>query len=125
MFGVVLWSDPQERKAVIWCEDHGDLAYFDESLSCGWSDLSLDAGDLVSFDVHTDRDMRLARNPKVITEGLYRDLPATLGLNAPKRPEPKPKPTPQVPANGAQIIPFRPRRANPVEVIRKVVGSGG
>ena len=29
MLGVVLWSDSSENNAVIWCEDHGDLAYFD------------------------------------------------------------------------------------------------
>ena len=27
MLGVVLWSDVSDRKAVIWCEDQGDLAY--------------------------------------------------------------------------------------------------
>ena len=35
MFGVVLWADPVDRKAVIWCEDHGDLAYFKGSLHEG------------------------------------------------------------------------------------------
>ncbi len=27
MMGVVLWSDQQVGKAVIWCEDQGKLAY--------------------------------------------------------------------------------------------------
>lgn len=28
MLGVVLWADIDDRKAVIWCEDHGNLAYY-------------------------------------------------------------------------------------------------
>ena len=28
MYGVVLWIDKNAQKAVIWCEDHGNLAYF-------------------------------------------------------------------------------------------------
>ncbi|NIY98004.1 hypothetical protein HC022_17720 [Salipiger sp. HF18] len=28
MYGVVLWADHSDHKAVIWCEDHGDLAFY-------------------------------------------------------------------------------------------------
>ena len=28
MYGVILWSDQTAQRAVIWCEDHGKLAYF-------------------------------------------------------------------------------------------------
>ncbi len=27
MYGVILWSDQEAQRAVIWCEDHGKLAY--------------------------------------------------------------------------------------------------
>lgn len=27
MLGIIIWSDPEAHKAVIWCEDHGDLAF--------------------------------------------------------------------------------------------------
>ncbi|WP_114283916.1 hypothetical protein [Candidatus Halocynthiibacter alkanivorans] len=27
MYGVILWNDPAKGKAVIWCDDHGHLAY--------------------------------------------------------------------------------------------------
>ncbi|MFC0812911.1 hypothetical protein ACFHYO_12420 [Paracoccus panacisoli] len=27
MFGIVLWSSACRRQAVVWCEDHGALAY--------------------------------------------------------------------------------------------------
>jgi len=72
MFGVVLWSDEQEQKAVIWCEDHGDLAFYrntDEDNIC-----ELDAGDWVHFDMTMERSQRFAHNPKLIHEGVYPDL---------------------------------------------------
>ncbi len=76
MFGVVLWSDEQEQKAVIWCEDHGDLAFYrntDEDNTC-----DLDAGDWVHFDMTMERSQRFAHNPKLIHEGVYPDLAVAL-----------------------------------------------
>lgn len=32
MYGVILWSDEITQKAVIWCEDHGRLAYFNPAV---------------------------------------------------------------------------------------------
>ena len=72
MFGVVLWSDRQENQAVIWCEDHGDLAFYRNGDLCG--DVTLDAGDWVQFDLTTDQQHRLAQNPRLIAEGLYPDI---------------------------------------------------
>lgn len=31
MIGVIIWSDPIERKAIVWCEDQGDLAFLKPS----------------------------------------------------------------------------------------------
>lgn len=77
MLGVVIWSNPQERKAVIWCEDHGDLAYFnDESALMG--EIDLDAGDLVDFEMTTERDLRRVHNPRLVSEHAYSGLDATL-----------------------------------------------
>ena len=72
MFGVVLWSDSDENQAVIWCEDHGDLAFCRNRDLCG--ELTLDAGDWVQFDLATDQQHRYAHNPRLIAEGLYPDL---------------------------------------------------
>ena len=33
MYGVILWSDQKAQRAVIWCEDHGKLAYFNPKLT--------------------------------------------------------------------------------------------
>ncbi|MCE8006712.1 hypothetical protein [Aestuariivita sp.] len=102
MFGVVLWSNPQERKAVIWCEDHGDLAFYAENDVASFDDLGFDTGDLVQFDIQTDRHLRYAHNPQVVTEGLYLSLSASL-----ERAESTPE---QAPQGSAQIIPFRSRQ---------------
>ncbi len=65
MLGVVLWSDSAARKAVIWCEDHGDLAYY-----TGGNETEighrLDEGDLVRFDLRVADRMRYASNPRII-----------------------------------------------------------
>lgn len=77
MLGVVIWSNPQERKAVIWCEDHGDLAYFnDESLLLG--EIDLDAGDLVDFEMTTERDLRRVHNPRLVSERAFSGLDTSL-----------------------------------------------
>lgn len=76
MYGVVLWSDDSERKAVFWCEDHGDLAYFAGSHDT--TAHTLDAGDLVEFEVIWQSKLRTALNPRVIQEKLDVDLPGKL-----------------------------------------------
>ena len=76
MLGVVLWSDQKDRKAVIWCEDHGDLAFCHETIDDQGG--ILDTGDLIQFDVTLDRDMRLAQNPRKVLEGAYQGLADTL-----------------------------------------------
>lgn len=76
MFGVVIWSDLDEGKAVIWCEDHGDLAFYrQENLNCI---VEMDPGDLVQFDLKLDRSQRIACNPRLIAEGVYDGLSGQL-----------------------------------------------
>ncbi|MEB8386173.1 hypothetical protein OO012_02935 [Rhodobacteraceae bacterium KMM 6894] len=71
MYGVVLWSDCVENRAVIWCEDHGDLAFFR-----GEADgiMALTAGDLVEFDVCDGGEMRLAGAPRLISRKSFPTL---------------------------------------------------
>ena len=82
MIGVVLWSDPREGKAVIWCEDHGELAFYRGVESPGDDPQIFGAGDLIEFEVVTGPKLRYAYNPEVIEGGLYRDLPCTLASQA-------------------------------------------
>jgi len=105
MYGVVLWSDRQDRKAVIWCEDHGELAYYREPEDC--ASVSLDAGDWVQFDVASDRKQRKAYNPRLIAEGAFSGLADQLGQAAPA---PKPAPAPAR-RRSAEVISFKPASA--------------
>lgn len=97
MFGVVLWSDVDEHKAVIWCEDHGDLAFYKPSETGG--DISLDAGDLVQFDMTMDRHLRLAHNPRLVAEQVCTDLADALGRAGGRCDS-------DTPRGSAEIIPF-------------------
>lgn len=78
MLGVVLWSDAGDNKAVIWCEDHGDLAYFNGALDDPAALMDFDAGDLVRFDLREERHQRYARNPRRVGQGAYAGLPEKL-----------------------------------------------
>ncbi|MGP6086245.1 hypothetical protein [Antarctobacter jejuensis] len=69
MLGVILWADANDRKAVIWCEDHGNLAYYTGSEQNLHDGMNLDAGDLIQFELREDRDMRRARNLRRVDAG--------------------------------------------------------
>ncbi len=64
MMGVVLWADLTEQKAVIWCEDHGELAFWHEPGPSLHDGVVLDVGDLVDFEMSEGAQLRLARNPQ-------------------------------------------------------------
>jgi len=59
MDGIVLWSDPGTHTAVIWCSDHGDLAY-----ACGLDilvgGLSMpETGTMVSIKARYENGIRI------------------------------------------------------------------
>ena len=78
MIGVVLWSDDREQKAVIWCEDHGNLAFFSNSSGGLMTGQRLDAGDVVQFDLEEERHHRVARNPRLLAENEFPTLAGDL-----------------------------------------------
>lgn len=86
MYGVVLWADEGDSKAVIWCEDHGNLAFYNAGENSAVDGLNLDAGDLIKFDLKEHENMRMARNPKVVegefSRGLAQRLQASGQPNA-------------------------------------------
>ncbi|MEZ5715430.1 MAG: hypothetical protein R3D85_09795 [Paracoccaceae bacterium] len=109
MYGVVLWSSKEEDRAVIWCEDHGDLAFYDGSGESVFDGISLDAGDLVSFTVNEGREMRLATNPRLVAEQQYPGLADRLMSDGsmPRRPAAEAaRPAGQ---GGENVIAFAPR----------------
>lgn len=66
MFGVVLWADKAERTAIIWCEDHGDLAFYRSNDSTALTGVTLDAGDLIQFEVTQSQQLRYAKEPRLL-----------------------------------------------------------
>jgi len=78
MFGVVLWSDTAAQKAVIWCEDQGELAFYTPAEGSVHDAPVLDAGDLIRFDMIVQQNVRKARNPQVLMASHSPDLPKTL-----------------------------------------------
>ncbi len=114
MFGVVLWSDTIDNKAVIWCEDHGDLAYFSgkSELASGRGGevfATLDAGDLVHFELQEGAKMRHVRNPQLIEQGGHVALGEMLRGQPHEASRSASNLSPKAPSNAAysaQIIPF-------------------
>lgn len=83
MIGVVLWCDHEDQKAVFWCEDHGDLAYFNAAGRGGAMPDLLSAGDMVAFDLYVEDNIRCARDAKLVKprvcKGLQDHLRASTG----------------------------------------------
>ncbi len=82
MIGVVLWSDPVDRKAVFWCEDQGDLAYFEAADTDSSSAWHFDTGDMVQFDVRIVHRLRRAYDARVVLEKACTELPEKLRFSA-------------------------------------------
>lgn len=68
MYGAVLWTDPSSERALIWCEDHADLAFF--AAEC-CSTPRLEAGDLVSFTLTEQQSLRLAQDVEIVAADEY------------------------------------------------------
>lgn len=74
MLGVVLWNDPEAEKAVIWCEDHGQLAFFKGELDETAQKVELNVGDLVSFEMIEDAHLRYAHDLRTLSAQEYPDI---------------------------------------------------
>lgn len=82
MIGVILWSDPEDKKAVIWCEDHGDLAFLSSPDNTHLPDRFFEVGDMVEFDISTRRNLRLAHNTKQLPSSFGTCLKTVLKASA-------------------------------------------
>ena len=114
MYGVVLWSDTEDQKAVIWCEDHGDLAFYRQPRD-GQS-VMLDAGDWIQFDMTMERHLRYAHNPRLVADGVFPDLADAVGeagqaQRQDRSDPPKIMSRPKAVRGSAEIIPFSLRAA--------------
>ncbi len=68
MLGVVVWADEALSKAIVWCEDQGDLAYIAMSAHHCVDATQFGAGDLIQFDLAEHENLRVAENPKRIAQ---------------------------------------------------------
>ena len=59
MDGIVLWADPKNHKAVIWCSDHGDLAYATGPETLLGSFNMPEAGTMVQCEAHMENGIRI------------------------------------------------------------------
>lgn len=103
MIGVILWSDMADKKAVIWCEDQGDLAFMSGCDTVVLPDPFFHVGEVVEFDVRTDRNMRLASNAARVEQdwgtSLFDGLSAVSAHSC------------DIVSDTAKVIPFRPDHA--------------
>jgi hypothetical protein len=82
MIGIVLWRDITVGKAVIWCEDQGDLAFYTHPGT--FDTFEICVGDWVLFDLELNGGLRLALDVRVLPEpacpGLVNDIVDAAGM---------------------------------------------
>tara|TARA_B100001059_G_scaffold152644_1_gene152334 strand:- start:27 stop:440 length:414 start_codon:yes stop_codon:yes gene_type:complete len=80
MNGVIIWSEHVSKRAIIWCEDHGRLAFFkaEETLQGELSRknqvFAYESGDMVSFTVDEQADLRRACDLQWVSRQKYPHL---------------------------------------------------
>lgn len=80
MIGVVLWRDETLTKAVIWCEDQGDLAFYTKDAGAEFQEFN--PGDWVEFELTISGNVRIAGNLSVLIEQGSPDLADRLSAEA-------------------------------------------
>ena len=109
MMGLVLWCDLNDQKAVFWCEDHGDLAFYDASQEVAADFGLLGAGDMVKFDVTLQSKIRRAHNACLVEQKVCNGLQDKLRQSAEHNgSEDKPE------AKTGKVLQFSRHFANPL-----------
>ena len=111
MLGVILWSNKDQSRAVIWCEDHNDLAYY-EADAADPDSKHFTTGDLVRFDLDCRNDTRLAQDPERVAEDEYPHLASAL-VEASFGLQRETGSLPSCARPQTHVIPFEPRRPAP------------
>lgn len=80
MIGVILWKSASNSTAIIWCEDHGKLAY--HKADGASASLSLvEIGDMVQFDLNEIGAMRRAGAMQVLERGAFGNLASQMAAS--------------------------------------------
>lgn len=82
MFGVVIHVSSDRQRAIIWCEDHGPLAYARVGKKLRESQDGIAVGDCVRFSARTDGDFRIGRDVTPIALPQLSGLPEMLRTRA-------------------------------------------
>ena len=93
MNGVVLWSCLRTRRAIIWCDDHRQLAYAKGAAGFAPGARFPETGDLVAFTATQGAEVRHASAVRVIGPGTFPHLDRLLLGQAPA-PAPRLAPVP-------------------------------
>ncbi|MCQ0971172.1 hypothetical protein MLD63_12140 [Paracoccus sp. TK19116] len=78
MIGVVLWSNEERQKAVIWCEDHQALAYLDGTDDLTEGTVWPTIGDILELESETIGNLRRARRVSRLEDCTCPQIPAIL-----------------------------------------------
>lgn len=73
MLGVVLWSDVKDNRAVVWCDDHGDLAFYKPGKTTA-DRAVFQPGDLIQFELREASQMRIVARPQVLERDSHPNL---------------------------------------------------
>ena len=80
MMGVIIWSYAVARKAVVWCDDHGERSFLRPTYNLPEEKWTLDAGDLIEFDVKLQGNFRIVTTFVVIDGYATTNLASNLKL---------------------------------------------
>ncbi len=88
MRGVIIWHCQNTRRAVVWCDDSGELAYASDAMAWANPTQQVAIGDYVAFDLRSSAAARNCANLRLIEHGHAPDLVDVLY----QRPAPAPRP---------------------------------
>ncbi len=78
MRGVVIWHCQNTRRAVVWCDDSGELAYASDGKAWVNPMQQVAIGDYVAFDLRSSVATRSCANLRLIEQGHAPDLAGVL-----------------------------------------------
>jgi hypothetical protein len=87
MRGIIIWHCQETHRAVVWCDDSGDLAYASDSCAWTYPRQKVSIGDYVAFDLRPTANSRTCVNLRLIESGQATEL---VGILKKMRPRPQP-----------------------------------
>jgi hypothetical protein len=114
MRGVIIWHCKTTERAVVWCDDSGELAYAGGEQSWANPGTRVAIGDYVAFELQPFSAARSCKNMRLIEQGMAPELAGILSnmRNGPvaatarsESPVPAPRPTARPAARHLYAVP--------------------